>query len=348
MTGFGCADSRHNNREELAYVTNEDSGDLSVISAATHQVIATIPVGKRPRGVKVSPDGRTIYVALSGSPKCPPWMPEEECAKLIADKTKDGIAVVDAVTQQVLRVIPGGSDPEQFDVSPDGKRLYISNEDAHLASIVEVESGKILHTIKVGMEPEGVRLSPSGKIFYVTGESDNDVTVIDAITGEVLHKIMVGERPRDAVFAPNGLWAYISTETSRTIEKVKVPENKVTDTIELGQTTKPMGLALSPEGKRLYVTTGHGGTVVAINLATFKIIGEVKVGKRPWGVALTRDGKWLYTANGPSNDVTIVDTQKLTVITTIPVGQTPWGVTIAPKPVFTKPSNDRTMTIKTR
>ena len=58
------------------YVTNESSGDLSVIDGTTLEVIATIPLGKRPRGIHASPDGKTIYVALSGSPSAPPGVDE--------------------------------------------------------------------------------------------------------------------------------------------------------------------------------------------------------------------------------------------------------------------------------
>ena len=50
------------------YVTNEVSGDMTVIDSATYNVIATVPLGKRPRGIHASPDRKTIYVALSGSP----------------------------------------------------------------------------------------------------------------------------------------------------------------------------------------------------------------------------------------------------------------------------------------
>src|SRR5262245_43272332 len=46
------------------FVTNEASGDLTVIDAATQAVIATAPLGKRPRGIKASPDRKTLYVAL--------------------------------------------------------------------------------------------------------------------------------------------------------------------------------------------------------------------------------------------------------------------------------------------
>ena len=54
------------------YVTNEASGDLTVVDAATQSVIATAPLGKRSRGIKATADGKTLYVALSGSPNAPP------------------------------------------------------------------------------------------------------------------------------------------------------------------------------------------------------------------------------------------------------------------------------------
>ncbi len=114
---------------ELVYVTNEDAGTISIISTATRKVVGEVEVGTRPRGVEVSPDGELIYVALSGSPKCPPTVSDEECAKLGADKTKDGIAVIDARRQAVLRVLPGGSDPEEFDVDAASGRLFVANED---------------------------------------------------------------------------------------------------------------------------------------------------------------------------------------------------------------------------
>jgi YVTN family beta-propeller protein len=317
---------------ELAYVTNEDSQNLSVIDTRTDSVVATIAVGTRPRGVKVSPDGRTVYVALSGSPKCPPSMPDAECEKLKADKTKDGIAEVDVIARRVRRVLPGGSDPEQFDITSDGKRLYISNEDAGTASVVDVEKGTIDTTVKVGAEPEGVRISPDGKLVYVTAESDTSIRVLDAATGAVKARIKVGRRPRDVAFTPDGNRAYATAEVGGTVSVIDVANNQVVATITLPKDAKPMGVRVSPAGDRVYVATGRGGTVVVIDPATNKIIGSVKVGQRPWGIALTPDGGKLYTANGPSNDVSVVDTKKLQVIKTIPVGKIPWGVAIGSAP----------------
>jgi YVTN family beta-propeller protein len=71
------------------YVTNEVSGDMTVIDSATYNVIATVPLGKRPRGIHASPDRKTIYVALSGSPIAGPGVDESTLPP--PDKSADGI-----------------------------------------------------------------------------------------------------------------------------------------------------------------------------------------------------------------------------------------------------------------
>ncbi len=317
---------------ELVYVTNEDSRELSVVDATTDRVVASIEVGTRPRGVHPSADGRTIFVALSGSPKCPPTMPDEECEKLQADKSKDGNAVVDAGARKLVRLLPGGSDPENFDISADGTRLFVSNEDAGVASVVDIASGKVLSSVRVGKEPEGVRVQPDGKAVWVTGETDHNVTIIDAGTGKRLGTVSVGKRPRGIAFTPDGKRAFVTCEVDGTVWVIDAVARKTLAKLTLPAGARPMGVVVAPDGGRVYVSTGRGGTVAVIDATTNAIIGTVAVGKRPWGIALTRDGRKLYTANGPSNDVAVVDTKTLKVIGRIPVGEVPWGVAVAAAP----------------
>src|SRR5499426_3286575 len=147
------------------YVTNEASGDLSVIDAANNEVIATLPLGKRPRGVQITPDRKNIFVALSGSPIAGPGVDEDTLPP--PDKSADGIGIVDVDRNVFLRLMPVGSDPEQFVLSHDGAKLYVSNEDVGLASVVDSRSGQIIKTLPVGGEPEGVGISPDGRMVYV-------------------------------------------------------------------------------------------------------------------------------------------------------------------------------------
>jgi YVTN family beta-propeller protein len=100
------------------FVTNEVGGDISVIDVSARTVVATIPVGKRPRGIRLSQDGSTLFVALSGSPMAPPGIDESTLPP--PDSAADGIGVVSVAEMRLLRVIPGGSDPEQTTVSAMG------------------------------------------------------------------------------------------------------------------------------------------------------------------------------------------------------------------------------------
>lgn len=313
----------------LVFVSDEGSGQLSIIDAAGDSVVGRIAVGTRPRGVRVSPDGRTVYVALSGSPRCPPTMPDSECAKLKVDKSKDGIGEVDVAARQVRRVLPGGSDPENFDLSPDGARLYTSNEDANTASFIDIKNGTVLRTVPVGREPEGVAIPPDGKTVWVTSESDNIVTVLDAESGVAVARICVGKRPRDVVFSNDGTRAYVSAESGGNISVVDAVKFRVLRTIPMPEGAKPMGLALMADGKQLWVANGRAGTVSLLDLERDTIMANVKVGVRPWGLALLPDGTRLYVANGPSGDVSVINTATRTVIGSIPTGELPWGAAVA-------------------
>ena len=177
----------------MVYVTNEYAGDLTVIDGATNEVVNTIPLGKRPRGVKVSPDGTHLFVALSGSPPSPPGTDESTLPP--PDRSADGIGVVDLAAGEMVTMVRAGTDPEQMAVTNDGARLYVANEDAGAASVVDIATGEILAEVPVGGEPEGVRISPDGSVVYITSEEDNQVTAIDTATNEAICAVRGGRPP---------------------------------------------------------------------------------------------------------------------------------------------------------
>jgi len=288
------------------FVTNEAGGDLTVIDIGTAKAVATIPLGKRPRGIRASPDGATVYVALSGSPIGGPGVDESKLPP--PDKSADGIGVVSVKDLKLVRTIRGGSDPEQVALSPDGKTLWVTNEDVGEATALDSSDGHVLGSFKAGAEPEGVNLRPDGKVVYVTSEGDNTVTVIDAVKMKVLKTLDVGARPRSTAFLPDGSRAYVPSENGSSMTVIDAQRHRVLKTIPLpGQVVRPMGTAVSPDGKFLFATTGRGKKVIILDTKTNQQVGEVEVGERPWGIAVSPDGATLFTANGTSNDVSFVD-----------------------------------------
>jgi YVTN family beta-propeller protein len=313
------------------YVTDEVSGDMTVIDAGTHKVIATVPLGKRPRGIHPSPDGKTLYVALSGSPIAGPDVDESTLPP--PDKSADGIGVFDVAQDKLVRILHAGSDPENFDVSKDGQQIYISNEDDAAVSIVDVASGNVVKSFKMGAQPEGVRVTPDGKLVFVTSEEDGTLAVLDPVAGKILSTFKVGHRPRSIAFMPDGKRAYVNAENDGTVVEFDPIHHKMLKAISLGKPgiIKPMAVLLSPDASKLYVSTGRGGKVFTVNTADDTVAGSVTVGKRPWGIALSPDAKTLYSANGPSNDVSVVDLSRNLVTATVPAGSGPWGVVVLPQ-----------------
>ncbi len=307
------------------YITNEASGDMTIIDSATYKVIATVPLGKRPRGIHPSPDRKTIYVALSGSPIAGPDVDESTLPP--PDKSADGVGVFDVAQNKIVRIMKAGSDPENFDVSKDGTQLYISNEDEEAVSIVDVASGTVVKSAKVGAQPEGVKVTPDGKSVWITSEETGSIFVLDPASGKITKSFKVGHRPRSVAFMPDGSKAYVNAENDASVVLVDAVKGKVIQTISLGKpgAIKPMAVLLSPDATKLYVSTGRGHQVFTIDTATNTVAGSVEVGPRPWGIALSPDAKTLYSANGPSNDISVVDLSSNKVTQKIKVGHQPLG-----------------------
>jgi YVTN family beta-propeller protein len=314
------------------YVSNEDGGSISVIDGQTEAVVATIPVGKRPRGMRLSPDGRFLYVALSGSAKGGPGVDESKLPP--PDRLADGIGVIDLGTQKLVRVLPSGADPEAFDVTADGKTLYVSNEDTGQTSVVDVASGAIRKTIDVGREPEGVAVRPDGRFVYVTSESSSEVDVIDTARDEVAARIPTQARPRAVVFSRDGKRAYVTTEAGATVHVVNAGSHELLSDIHVPQKgARPMGIALSPDETHAYVTNGRGGSISVVNVAAGTVERAIEgVAPRPWGIGVTRDGRTLYVAGGSSNELVIVDAATGVTRKKVPVGAGPWGVVVSEGP----------------
>jgi YVTN family beta-propeller protein len=314
----------------LVYVTNETAGEVSVIDPAQQVQIGRIAIGKRPRGLVVSPDRTTLYVAVSGSPIGGPGIAESSLPP--PDKAADGIAVVDLASRRIVRTLRGVSDPEQIDISPDGKRLYVSSEDAGELLTLDTE-GKVLSRLAVGSQPEGVTVSPDGRTLLATSEEDNKVTVVDLAGGpRVAGSVPTGARPRNSAFLPGGR-ALVGGEFGSSLTLIDLARPRALRTIALGSEDRPMNLRHGT-GAIVYVTTGRGGKLLKIDAgdaaAPAPILASASVGERPWGLALSPDGTMAYTANGPGEDVTAVDLRTMRVMGKIASAGGPWGIAVVP------------------
>ena len=119
------------------FVSNEKDNTVTVIDSKTLEQIKTIPVGRRPRGIVIAPDGKEVFVCLGDD---------------------DSVAVIDTDKLEVTRHLDSGPDPELMDIDPKGERVYIANEDDSLVTVIDRKSGDVVAEVPVGVEPEGMHL----------------------------------------------------------------------------------------------------------------------------------------------------------------------------------------------
>jgi len=88
----------------------------------------------------------------------------------------------------------------------------------------------------------------------------------------------------------------------------------------------PIEMALSPDGRFLYVVCQASDEMRVVDLASGTVVSNVPVGHVPRGIALSRDGRQIYVTNAWSDTVSVIDAATLTVVRTLPTGFEPTGI----------------------
>jgi YVTN family beta-propeller protein len=88
----------------------------------------------------------------------------------------------------------------------------------------------------------------------------------------------------------------------------------------------PIEMALSPDGRLLYVVCQAGDELRAVDIQSGKVVSTVPVGHVPSGIALSRDGRQIYVTNAWSDTVSVIDAATLKVVRTLPTGFEPTGI----------------------
>ncbi len=163
-------------------VTNWCSYDLSVVDTATMKQVARIPIGRYPRGIAVTADSRTAYVAVMGSTQV---------------KRVDLAAIAKGrhSTKVIHSFSSPGSAPRHLNLSPDGKRLYVTLNGEGRVAKLSTRTGKVLKTVRTGTAPRSSVLSPDGTALFVVNYESGTVSRVRTSDLRVLETRSVAHHP---------------------------------------------------------------------------------------------------------------------------------------------------------
>lgn len=306
------------------YVVSTRKNKVSVINTATNTVTAKIRVGKRPRGIAISPNGALAYVTNFGS---------------------NNVSVISTATDTVIGKIKVGKKPQGVAFTPDGTRAYVVNSRSNNVSVIDVASQSVLTEVPVGLEPQAIAITPNGLHAYVTNFADDSVSVLNLSTNTEEKVILVADGPspmegelplvadgpNGVAVAPDGAKVVVTNFNSRTVSIIETSTHTITQATIVG--LLPTKATFSPDGATLFITNFQDETVSVIKMENLSQI-FYDIGDNPDGIVATAEGKRFYVAlfgrSGRGRAVGVFSATTGADLAFIRVGQGPIAIAVTP------------------
>ncbi len=272
---------------------------LSVLDVTTQQEVSRTPVADGWLGLTLNPAGDRLYVG--GGSQAAIFEFAYAGGKLTPART---FYLIDAA-KRTYHDFTG-----DLAFSSDGRLLYAADLYRDSLLVVNPLSGVVIGRIKTGRRPYRILFHPDGQSFFVTSWADGTMTRYQASDGSPLDSQRIGPHPTDMVWrhTETGNTLFVSAANTNSVYAVNVPDSgemtrgpsisiALTARQPLGMT--PSALALSADGKTLFVVCSDANAVAQIDLSQEQMFlaGYIPVGWYPTAARALPDGR-LFVLNG--------------------------------------------------
>ncbi|MDB6020335.1 MAG: phosphoesterase [Pedosphaera sp.] len=290
---------------------------LTVIDIATRKETQFIPLEESWNGLAFSSDGKQCFVSGGDS------------GQIHAFNWTNGEAKLDrsvSPSQEATEVFLAG-----IAVHPGTGKLYVCNEANHEIWVLNPKTLALETTIPVGQHPHTCVLGADRRHLYVSDWGSRSVSVVDTEKARHVRDIAVGLRPNDMALSPDGR-LFVACSGDNTVHVIQTralersedaaspsrrPPERTREIIstslypESPEGSTPDGVAVSPDGKTLFVANADNNSVAVVDISNSTsekaredgesvsvVEGFVPVGWYPSAVAVSPDSQTLFVANG--------------------------------------------------
>lgn len=239
---------------------------LHVVDLATEKEIATFPMEQSWSGLAWAPNGKRIFVSSGAGYAGSDILAFDAWDKEGWQEARGGINLLGAKKDN--------SAVSAILISADGKVLYAINNSDGYVYILETHGGRAMGRVKTGDHPLTGVLAKDGKTLYVANLGGADVAVVDVSQPDrpvVTARIATDAHPNDLALREDGV-LFVSCGHTNHVVAVDVAANQRLETINMALGPKapagstPNSLALSPDGKTLFVANADNNTVAVVDV----------------------------------------------------------------------------------
>ncbi|MGD8494579.1 MAG: YncE family protein [Gemmatimonadales bacterium] len=321
-------------QHQYLYVTNQSSATVTVIDMETDEVVDTVDLQAlgfsancKPHDIAVEPDGSFWYVSLIADGFVLKFdrdnelvgrAPFETPGLLQLDPSSDllyvgrsmaavnppqRIGVIERPTMDIDEVDVFVARPHALAVSHDGKYVYTASLATNDMVVYRPETGEseVIHVPGTDEHPHtfvDFEVSPDGRSLIATTEMTSKLLVMDETkpaTIPIVHTTDVPQSPWHPAFSPDGSRLYFGNLRANAVTFIDTSDWSIARVVEDPRFAQPHGIAVSADGKKLYVGNRNtsakdedgnavDGFVAVIDTSTGNVIKLIEADHYPAGM----------------------------------------------------------------
>lgn len=216
------------------------------------------------------------------------------------------VAAIDSLTFRLISNIKAGGKPSRIVLQPDGKYLWVANDEADGpagsgVTVIDTTTLLVVAHIPTGKGHHEIAMDENQNV-YVTNQQDGTVSVI---SGEKLAKvkdITAGKTPVAMAYSRTSKSVYVANRDDGKITVISTENQEVSGRL----VEKPglTALAITPDGRWGFVANGKGNTVSLFDVSSGRFIQQYQVGRSPDQLAFTVS--YVYVRSRESETVSLI------------------------------------------
>lgn len=266
---------------------------------------------------------------------------------LQSNSAGDDIQIIDPESQKIVGAIRGIEVPHGVILSPDGRRIYASNEARRTMDTVDAATLRVTHRVPLSGRPNNLDVSHDGNFVFVgIREGAGAVDVIDTRTQKNIRSVPVKGEIHNVYVTPDGKWVVAGSIAASTISVIDAATQQLAWTLTLSAGIRPMAFTRHADGsiKEIIVQLSDFHGFALVDFATRKEIRRITLpdppghhketeglqGSPSHGLAITPDGKTLWATSKWYESVFAYSLPELQYLGQVEVGSHPDWLTIPP------------------
>jgi DNA-binding beta-propeller fold protein YncE len=299
-----------------------DSGEakLNLIDENSRKVVETLPAGKEPHHLMITPDGKTLIVANSIS---------------------DNLMFLDPVSGHVKGWLQDIEDPYQLGFSPDGHWFVTNALRLDRVDIYRYDGQHFTLAKRIPLEkmPSHMTFSMDNRTVFVTLQESGEVAAIDLPTQTVKWKLHVGNDPAGLWMTPGDRYLLIGMTGEDDVTVVDWRNQRVVKKIHTGRGAH--NFRNLDDGRHVAVTNRVDSTISLIDYTALTNDGDIThLMPGPDDMELSRDKRFLWVTFRFSRHVGVIDLTQRKLVDTIAVGRSPHGIFVDDRAPVYAPNPD--------